>query len=476
MIFNSFQFLWLFPIIFIVYYICNSIVGNKKQSKLSNYLLLIISYLLYLQWNPACTLVLLGVTLCTYFGAIFIEEKERQKKRIIAFITLILGTFPLLFFKYYNFISSSINEGFAYLGIEIGLNGINLAIPLGLSFYTFQAIGYVSDVYSKKVKAERNLPDYMLFIAFFPQIFSGPISKASSLLPQIKANRNFDYLQAVQGLKWLLWGFFMKVFVADRLGLYVDTVYSNYEYYSGGTCFLASLFYSLQIYCDFAGYSLMAIGVGSLLGFNLINNFNRPYFAQSVTEFWHRWHISLSLWLKDYIYIPLGGSRCSKLRSYLNILATFLVSGIWHGANLTFIVWGGIHGLLQIAEKFLGLHKRNSRGIIKAFRILLTFLIIDIVWIFFRMPTISSAIDVCRKIFTDFGGELYKSTNTSFFLMLLGVTMILLKEFFDEYFPKRLRLFDNKSIIVRYTSYLIILSLILLFGVFDSTQFIYVSF
>ena len=179
----------------------------------------------------------------------------------------------------------------------------------------------------------------MLFVAFFPQILSGPISKAASLLPQIKAERVFCYANAVQGLKWILWGFFLKTVMADRLGLYVDVVYNNYEYYSGATCFLASILYSFQIYGDFAGYSLMAIGVGRLMGFDLINNFNRPYFSTSVTEFWRRWHISLSTWLRDYIYIPLGGSRCSKIRSYYNIFLTFLVSGIWHGANWTFKLW-----------------------------------------------------------------------------------------------------------------------------------------
>ena len=237
------------------------------------------------------------------------------------------------------------------------------AVPIGISFFSFQAYGYLADVYYRRTDCERNLRDYALFISFFPQIASGPISKAKDLLPQIKSLKTFDADKATQGLKLLLWGLFLKVVLADRLGLYVDSIYDNYTYQTGFSLFVASLCYSLQIYGDFAGYSLMAIGVAKVLGFDLINNFNRPYFATSITDFWHRWHISLSIWLRDYVYIPLGGSRCSKLRTYWNIFATFLVSGIWHGANWTFIIWGIIHGVAQIAEKALRLQKYEGGGI-----------------------------------------------------------------------------------------------------------------
>lgn len=475
MIFNSFQFLWLFPVIFITYHVCSRIANKKKIPKASNYILLIISYLLYAQWNPAYTLILLGVTLCTYLSAIIIEKQEAYgKKKYIIYSAAILTLLPLIVFKYYDFIIGSFKELFAHFGITLGLQGLNWAIPLGLSFFTFQAIGYLWDVYYRKMKAEHNLADYMLFISFFPQIMSGPISKAQSLLPQIKAERTFDYSKAVQGCKWLLWGFFLKTVMADRLGVYVDTVYSCYELHSGLTCFVASIFYSLQIYGDFAGYSLMAIGVGRLLGFDLINNFNRPYFSASITEFWRRWHISLSLWLKDYVYIPLGGSRCSKLKCYRNILLTFLVSGIWHGANWTFILWGTLHGAFQIIEKALNLQKDDCKGAVRVIRILATFMLVNFAWIFFRMPDIHSGLDVCRKIFTDIGGSFFVNAQ-SIVLGLFAASIVFVKECFEES-GSSFTLFNNRHTVVRWLSYTITVILILLLGVFDSTQFIYVNF
>ena len=477
MIFNSFQFLWLFPITFGIYYSIGILFKGRTKNRVNNALLLLISYLLYMQWNPAHALILLSVTLCTYFAAIIIEDKKAYGKAKYIITTGVLLTFlPLIIFKYYNFILSIFEDLFALVGTSIGLPGLNWAIPIGLSFFTFQAVGYLCDVYYKKVEAERNILDYMLFVAFFPQIMSGPISKAASLLPQIRAERVFEYSSAVQGLKWLLWGFFLKCVMADRLGIYVDTIYGNYEYYNGLTCFFATLLYSFQIYGDFAGYSLMAIGVGRLLGFELINNFKRPYFAASITEFWRRWHISLSTWLKDYIYIPLGGSRCSKLRSYWNIVVTFLVSGIWHGANWTFIIWGLVHGGLQIIEKVLDMQKCISKGFVKVGRILLTFLLVNFAWIFFRMPDLNSAINFCANIFSNFKGNLYISTNTDFVLIMFSLSTVLVSEVCAEFYHDRIKLLNNKYTLVRWVTYLALVTIILLFGVFDSSQFIYVSF
>lgn len=483
MIFNSFHFLYLFPIIFSIYYGINylskffpkKITKYYSYSRISNYFLLIISYLLYMQWNPAYTLILFGVTLCTYTAAIIIEKEQAYgNKKYILSIGILLSLLPLIVFKYYNFILDNFEYLFSSIGITIGLPGLNWAIPIGLSFFTFQAVGYIWDVYYKKIQAEHNVVDYMLFVAFFPQILSGPISKANSLLPQIKQNRIFDYNKAVQGLKWLLWGFFLKTVLADRLGIYVDTVYGNYQYYSGITCFITSILYSFQIYGDFAGYSLMAIGVARLLGFDLINNFNRPYFSTSITEFWRRWHISLSTWLKDYVYIQLGGNRCSRLRSYFNILMTFLVSGIWHGANWTFIIWGLIHGIIQIFEKILNISKKTSTGFTKIGRIIITFLIVNFAWVFFRMPTIESGLGVCKKIFTEFGGTLFLDTPT-LLMSICALFILITKEIFEEYYPK-ISLFNNRNAIIRWLTYISITSIIILLGVFDSTQFIYVNF
>lgn len=314
----------------------------------------------------------------------------------------------------------------------------------------------------------------MLFVGFFPQIASGPISKAKDLLPQIKSERPFDYSLCVQGLKWLLWGFFLKTFVADRLGLYVDTVFNNYEHLSGSSCLLASIYYAMQIYSDFAGYSLMAIGVGAIMGFRLINNFRRPYLAISVTDFWRRWHISLSTWLKDYVYIPLGGSRCSKIRNYINIFITFLVSGIWHGANWTFILWGVLHGVFQIIEKALKLQKYEKNDAFRIVRILVTFLFVTFAWIFFRMPSVGDALNVISKICSDLMSPVYKATNTNTILCIVAFISVLLKDVFEEF--TSLTLFNNKHTLIRWTSYVIVTFAILLFGVLDSSSFIYASF
>lgn len=342
MIFNSFEFLWLFPIIFSIYYLVtmrHAIMAHYPQ--IGNYLLIIVSYALYIKWKPIYALLLFGITAITYLFALLIEKQEAYgRKKIIIFSGITLSVIPLVIFKYYNFIVTSLSDSLSAIGISVGLPGLNLVMPLGISFFSFQAIGYLADVYLKRIKAEHNWWNYMLFICFFPQIASGPISKANDLLPQIKAQRKFDYSQSVQGLKWLLWGMFMKVVVADTLGQHVDSVYNSYISSNGFTCLITSILYTIQLYCDFAGYSFMAVGVGEILGFELTNNFRRPFFSVSITEFWRRWHISLSTWLKDYIYIPLGGSRCGKFRTYWNVFVTFLICGIWHGANWTYIIWG----------------------------------------------------------------------------------------------------------------------------------------
>ena len=344
MTFNSFIFWLVFPCIFLIYWILPDSIGvgrnagNQRVVRPRNLFLLVANYLLYANWKPAFTLILLLVTVLTYLGARYFDAKEDHRKTGVIFTYALLMLLPLLVFKYYNFVNESIWKLLTGAGLRYEMHGLNWAIPLGISFYTFQALGYLFDVYYKKERAEKSFFDYALFVSFFPQVFSGPISKAGELLPQIKQKRTFKYEQGVQGLKFLLWGMFLKLVLADRLGLYVDKVVADYAMYNGTTCILSAFFYSLQIYGDFAGYSLMAVGVAKTMGFDLINNFNRPYFSVSITDFWRRWHISLSRWLKDYVYIPMGGSRCSKIRNYWNIFITFLVSGIWHGANWTFIV------------------------------------------------------------------------------------------------------------------------------------------
>lgn len=459
---------WLLP---------DRILGTNKlcngDIRPRNWFLMLASYLLYANWRPSYALILFVITLLTYFGARFIEAKEEHRKRGIVLIFATLTVIPLLVFKYYNFLNESIWSFLSSVGLRYELHGLNWAIPVGISFYTFQALGYLFDVYYGKEKAEKTFVDYALFVCFFPQIFSGPISKAKELLPQIKEKRDFKYEQGVLGLKFLLWGMFLKLVLADRLGLYVDKVVADYAMYDGPTCVLSAIFYSLQIYGDFAGYSLMAVGVAKLMGFDLINNFSRPYFSISVTDFWRRWHISLSRWLKDYVYIPMGGSRCSKLRNYWNILITFLVSGIWHGANWTYIIWGIIHGAVQVIEKAFGLNKKESKGVWRFVRIVVTFAIVTFAWVFFRMPTISDAVAYVGHSVSDFGmPEVLSVTN--FAIYVIAIAILLFKESREEFFPTKFRFLNNCY--VQWAEYVVIFCLILLCGALDSGSFIYGSF
>lgn len=473
MSFTDISFWFVFPFIFVFYWLIPA-----KWNTWRKVFLVLVGYLLYMNWKPAYALVFLGVTLITYVGGYLLDNQEdtKNKRKRIAWLFALLGVLPLLVFKYYNFINDSISTGLSSVGLQFALPGLNWAIPVGISFFTFQAVGYMLDVYHGRVKAEKNLLDYVLFVSFFPQVMSGPISKADELLPQIKNSHKFDYEQGKQGLKWLLWGMFIKLVIADRLGLFVDTVYANYIYYSGSTCFVASLFYSLQIYCDFAGYSLMAIGIAATLGFNLINNFKRPYLATSITDFWRRWHISLTRWLTQQVYIPLGGSRCSKARTYWNIFMTFLVSGIWHGANWTFIVWGCLHGLFQIVEKALGWQTYEGHNwAVKITRICVTFLLVNFAWIFFRMPSIGEAWEVICRIFTDFGTPKLSDMGGSIQLILaMGLTILIFKDLRDEFFKNKMRFLETKPF--RWAIYVGLFCMVLLFGALDGGSFIYVSF
>lgn len=471
MIFNSFNFIVLFPLIFLLYYAIPA-----KYAKGRNLYLLIVSYLLYLQWKPVYALILLGVTAVTYYAAIAVERAKRPKRILTAGVLLAL--LPLAFFKYFNFVNDSINQMLSLAGLNFHLAGLNWSVPIGISFFTFQALGYLWDVYYKRERAEHDFLTYALFVSFFPSILSGPINKASIVIPQLRRLRPyFDYGKAVGGLKMLLWGMFMKVVVADRVALYVDTVLPSYENYTGLSCFVASLLYTIQIYADFAGYSLMAIGVGKVLGFELTENFRRPYFAVSVTDFWHRWHISLSTWLKDYVYIPMGGSRCSKLRNYWNIFVTFLVSGIWHGANWTFIVWGCMHGVCQIVEKMLGQQKCNYGWLGKSVKIVITFLLVNFAWIFFRMPTLADACGVIGRIFDpSLPMTVYIDLIPNLPFTILGVGLLAMKDIRDEFMSGRFLLMNNKSKFVRWLTYIVLLVLIMITGVFGADQFIYANF
>jgi D-alanyl-lipoteichoic acid acyltransferase DltB (MBOAT superfamily) len=438
-----------------------------------------------MNWNPLYGLLILFSTITTWLCALLLEGKDaKKKKKIILTFALIVNLGILVLFKYANFITVNINELFSFLHIKFEVPFLDLLLPVGISFYTFQAIGYIIDVYKKNVHAEKNPITYALFISFFPQLVAGPIERAKNLLPQFHQVHYFDINNLTQGLRLILWGYFMKVVVSDRLAIYVDLVYNNISLQNSITLIVASIFFAFQIYCDFGGYSNIAIGCAKIMGFELMTNFNRPYFSASVTEFWKRWHISLSTWFRDYLYIPLGGNRCSKKRNYLNILITFTISGLWHGANWTFIIWGGLNGIFQIVEKVMANFRKKmlvffklpkTPGLIHFFNVLFTFIIITITWVFFRAESLDGAILIFDRIL-NLPGDLFRTpmqalSYGSFFTLLL-----ILSDFLQEKNNGRHFFLESKHPLVRYLSYWTIIIIILLFGVFDSSRFIYFQF
>lgn len=439
--------------------------------------LLAASYVFYMNLNAWCSLILLFSTIITYGGARLIGKRDNSQARKKKYLWGVIGANILLlgYFKYTNFVVNSI------LGIfTVGGNNknFNIILPIGISFYIFKAISYITDVYKGKIEPEKDFSTFALYVAFFPQLLAGPIERADRMISQFRKKKHFDGCNVTAGLKMMLWGYFMKLVFADRAVIYVDTIYGNLYAHNGSSILLAAILYSFQIYCDFAGYSLLSIGVAKAMGYDVMQNFNRPYLAMNITDFWKRWHISLTKWLTDYIYIPLGGSRCSKLKNYRNIMITFLVSGLWHGASWNFVIWGIIHGIMQIAEKALGIEKNKSKKwIIESGRILVTFFIVTFAWIFFRLSDFSDALYAISKIFTSCGAPFMKGDAApALEYCILGLFFILAKDLLDEKFPSKFKLFNNKNIVIRYIAYIAICLLILAAGVFDDSQFIYMQF
>ena len=427
-----------------------------------------------MNWDPAYALLLLTSTVITYLAALGIGYfKEKRKKKICLVSSLVLNLAILFLFKYFNFLAMNIETALQASGFAVNMPKFALLLPVGISFYTFQALGYSIDVYRGTVKIERDFPTYALFVSFFPQLVAGPIERSQNLLPQFKQQHRFDYDAVMSGVKLMVWGYFMKLVLADRCGIYVDTIFNNVDKHNGGSYLVASLLFPFQIYGDFAGYSLIAIGVARVLGFRLMENFHRPYFACTIGEFWHRWHISLSTWFKDYVYIPLGGNRVGKLRNYFNLLITFVVSGIWHGANWTFLCWGTIHGILLCVEKAFGISKQKYTGAKKSFHWAATFVLVCFAWILFRANNLSDAVSVVTGIFTNLGTP--KPEYANFMAIGLAMTVLLTKEFADE-FNWKIRVADSKSWLVRHIYLIIMIAYIILFGVLGGDQFIYFQF
>lgn len=474
MLFNSLSYAIFLPLVFIIYWL----LPNKYRWVL----LLIASYYFYMSWNAKYVFLIFITTFTSYLCAILIE-KNREHKKLILTITLLVCLGILFVFKYFNFFFESINY---LLGNKLHSISLNLLLPVGISFYTFQTLSYCIDVYRGNIKAEKHFGYYATFVSFFPQLVAGPIERPDNLLPQLRKEKEFDYNKAVYGLKLMTVGFFKKIVVADNLAYYVDMVYNDLSYYQGFALVLAAFFFTIQIYCDFSGYSDIAKGSAKLLNIDLMDNFKTPYFSTTIKEFWSRWHISLSSWFKDYVYIPLGGNRCSKLRHYFNLLATFLVSGLWHGANITFVIWGGIHGLLQILEDIFHIKKNTKTYSFSWFiRVILVFMLMSITWVFFRASNLHDALYIFRHMFDGItnlrsyivSGLYSFGVKAPYLLTMLAIYLIPL--FIIDYINVKhdaLTILNNKPMAIRYLAYFVLLLMILLLHYVGEVNFIYFQF
>jgi alginate O-acetyltransferase complex protein AlgI len=403
MLFNSFSFAIFLPIVFVLYWFF-----TKGNLRLQNILLLGSSYFFYACWDWRFLSLLIFSTLLDFFTGIKIHEAIHQRRKIFwLWLSIFINIGFLGIFKYYNFFASSFSEGLSLLGFKINFSTLQVILPVGISFYTFHGLSYVIDLYKNKIKPERNFIHYSVFVSFFPLLVAGPIERATHLLPQIIKKRKFDYSQVVDGLKQILWGLFKKIVIADNCADYANTVFNHSGYYFGSTLVLGALFFAFQIYCDFSGYSDIALGTARLFGIELLRNFTFPYFSRDMAEFWRRWHISLSSWFRDYLYIPLGGSKGSLWKKIRNVLIIFLVSGFWHGANWTFIVWGLLNAIYIIPAIIFKTNRNHLEIVaqgkyfptIKEFlSIGFTFSLTVFAWIFFRANDLHHAISYISQI------------------------------------------------------------------------------
>lgn len=436
MLFNSLHFILFFPVVLLLNFI--------TPLRFRYLVLLACSYYFYMCWNAKYALLLLFSTAVTYLSGLLIKRYEgaRGKQKLCVALSFILNLAVLFFFKYYNFAFDSLTEILKQFHIQLHKPAFDVLLPVGISFYTFQALSYTMDVYRGEIYAEKNFFRYALFVSFFPQLVAGPIERSKNLLKQLAVPQKFDFERFRDGLLLMLWGYFLKIVLADRIAIFVDTVYGNIAKYPGWYLTVASVLFAFQIYCDFAGYSVIAMGASEILGIRLMENFNAPYLSMSVAEFWRRWHISLSTWFRDYLYIPLGGSRVGTVRKYLNVMIVFLVSGLWHGAEWSFVVWGGLNGLFQVVgsitkplrDKIVKLLCLNrDSGAHKLMQILVTFVMVDFAWIFFRAKNIHEAIAVVKSIWTVsnpwifFDGSLYNcGLSRPDFSLMLNCLLILI--------------------------------------------------
>ena len=488
MLFNSLSFLIFLAIIFTIYYI--------TPQKFRWVILLISSFYFYMCWKVESVLILLFYIIINYIVAIEIDKtknKENQSKnKVYISISVISSIGMLLFFKYFNFFNSTLRELFKHFNLFYGIKNINIIAPLGISFYTFKTLSYVIDVYRGIQKPEKNIAYFALYVSFFPQILAGPIDRASNLLPQLHEKHSFDYDLVVEGFRRILWGAFKKIVIADRLALVVNQVYNHSHTYSGLPLIIATYSYALQLYCDFSGYSDMAIGTARIFGIKSIENFNHPYVSQTISEFWRRWHMSLSNWFNDYVYMPIVFSKkeLGKLAVVIAAIVTFSLSGLWHGAAWTYVIWGTMHGIgvsfdALTKKQHKKLKKKFNKYIFKYISIFLTFNFVCFSFIFFRANSISDALYIVRNLFNFgnkssiaiFNSNLMKSGFTQIDLINAIISIIILQivELIERK-EKSIDILKGKPLILRWTSYYALILWIIFFGVFGAREFIYFQF
>lgn len=484
MLFNSIEFAIFLPIVFFLYWF----VFNRRLG-FQNLFIVVVSYVFYGWWDWRFLLLMALTTFCSWLSGILMDKIRTQtgendiiKLQIISGANIVLNLTILGFFKYYNFFVESFIDAFRLFGQELNFHSLKIILPVGISFYTFQALSYSIDVYRKKIEPSQDVVSFFAFVSFFPQLVAGPIERATNLLPQFYRKRTFEYDKAVDGMRQILWGLFKKIVVADNCAIYVNDVFANYQTQSGSTLLLAAIFFAIQIYGDFSGYSDIAIGTSRLFGFDLMRNFNFPYFSRDIAEFWRRWHISLTTWFRDYIYIPLGGSRGGTWMKVRNTFIIFLVSGFWHGANWTFVVWGAFHALLFLPLILLKQNRKHTDTVAEGrlfpnlkelSQILITFFLVVIGWVFFRADTMTSAIKYLEGIFSK---SLISVPNlTGMNGLLFGIAVMTLIEWLQRDKQHGLQLTSIQNQYLRWIAYATVIFLIFMFGGRSET-FIYFQF
>ncbi|MFD2917033.1 MBOAT family O-acyltransferase [Psychroserpens luteus] len=490
MLFNSLDFAIFFPVIFVLYWLVTS------NLTLRNILILAASYVFYGWWDwRFLFLIAISTLVDFYVGKQIYNTENATKRKQLLFVSLFVNLGFLVYFKYTNFFIETFVDSFRLFGRELEVSTLNIILPVGISFYTFQTLSYTIDIYRKQLKPTNDLLAFGAFVSFFPQLVAGPIERASHLLPQFYKTYKFNYKLVKSGLLLMAFGLFKKMVIADRAALYVNEVYNNVDDYGGVGYLYATVLFAFQIYCDFSAYSDIAIGLGRTMGFDLMKNFDSPYISKSLTEFWRRWHISLSTWFRDYLYIPLGGSKKGKYRTYANIFIVFVVSGFWHGAAMTFIIWGAIHGVILMIEKGsfkirkrvfkkLGLQKNNFSN--HLFFSLIIFTIVCFAWVFFRANSLNDSYQIIHGLFNDINlGEIFKKET-----YLVGfkpnefrvVSIAILLLFIFEHFHRKLnvvKMLNNEATIFRWSCYLTIVLSIVVFGIYGDRniqEFIYFQF